>query len=411
MGAADRDTFKKFIGVLESEYGLSYFQLNQEASKRMAEDKTPLSDRTSYLLAGMALSNVTQEGSIVNMPLGSFNNSALRLALPLLGWPYRQSLKVASKMVRNDGDRFTMQGFSRALLAMSVVAGGGLAISMAVDAYSEELLRKRRNLAPLSSAKGTARAQAVLEHLTRVGTFGLFGDLGLELALAGTGEGDLRGLSPERRVVALNSAFGLMRSMQSFLNQGFEADYNGVVRPVLFALGGNGILQATQVFNTLGGFDNSESRAVRRTNVNNWLRAAGRISGTELRKSGGGFSTKTPVTPFVTRMYLAALANDPAGFRASYREAVSAAREAGKVEPESYINRTFSSRDPLQAFRTKPDSAELARILSVLPASGKQDVLGAIRMFQHYKSQLSTSRSSAKTSRKKRSRIFSGGLF
>ena len=303
----------------------------------------------------------------MNMPLGAYTNSVFRVSLPLLGWPYRQSLKVVSKIRRNDGDRFTAQGFARALMAMSVVAGGGLAISMAVDAYSEELLRKRRNLAPLSSLEGTARAQAVLEHLTRVGTFGLFGDLGLQIALAGTGEGDLRGLSPERRIVVLNTAFGLMRSVQSFLNQGFEADYNGVVRPVLFALGGNGMLQATQVINTIGGFDNPESRAVRRTNANNWLRAAGRISGVELRKSGGGFSTKTPITPHITRMYLAALANDPVGFRSAYREGVSAARDAGKSEPESYVKRTFSSRDPLQVFRTRPSDAELSRILSTLP--------------------------------------------
>lgn len=409
LNTFDKDTFIKFMSVLEDEYGLSFYQLLREAQGRMNSNQDILSDRTSYLLAGMALTNITQEGSIANMPVGAYNNSVMKFITPLLGWPYRQSLKVASKIMRNDGDRFTMQGLARALMAMSVVAGGGLAISMAVDAYSEELLRKRRNLSPLSSDGAFARAHAVMEHLTRVGTFGLAGDFALEFVNIGTGEGDLRGLSPERRVVALNSVFGMITAMQSFLNQDFTADYNGVVRPVMFAMGGNGALQAIQMVNTISGFDNQEARAVRRTNVNNWLRAAGRISGTEIRKSSGGFGTKTPVTPHISRMYMASLANDPADFRRAYQDAVKAARKAGKSEPESYVKRTFGSRSPLQIFRTRPDDAELMRILSVLPKDGKRDVLGAIRMYEHYKSQLSSSPSTSKAS--KPVDIFGGTLF
>lgn len=411
LTGSEKDTFKKFMGTLENEYGLGFYRLVKEANDRIKEGKDPLSERTSYLLAGMALTNITQEGSIANMPLGSFNNSVLRITLPLLGWPFRQSAKVANKILKNDMDRFTMQGLARALFALSVVAGGGLGISLAVDAYSEELLRKRRNMAPLSSAEGSAKAMAVMEHLTRVGTFGLFGDLGLELINVGTGESDLRGLSPERRIVAINSAFGLIRSMQAFLNQGFEADYNGVVRPILFAMGGNGVLQATQVLNTVAGLDNQESRAVRRTNVNNWLRAAGRMSGTELRKSSGGFSTKTPITPHITRMYLSALANDAAAFRMAYREAVKAAIKDGKSEPESYVKRTFASRNPLQVFRSRPDDSELTKILSVLPKQGKQDVRDAIRMFEHYNAQIGSGSTSRTSAPKKTQRIFGGGIF
>lgn len=409
LNTFDKDSFVKFMSVLEDEYGLSFYSLLREAQGHMRSNQDILSDRTSYLLAGMALTNITQEGSIANMPVGAYNNSLIKFITPLLGWPYRQSLKVVSKITKNDGDRFTMQGLARALMAMSVVAGGGLAISMAVDAYSEELLRKRRNLAPLSSEGALAKAHAVMEHLTRVGTFGLAGDFALEFINIGTGEGDLRGLSPERRVVALNSVFGMIGAMQSFLNQDFTADYNGVVRPVMFAMGGNGALQAIQMINTVAGLDNQESRAIRRTNVNNWLRAAGRISGTELRKSNGGFGTKTPVTPHISRMYMAALANDPADFRRAYQDAVKAARKAGKSEPESYVKRTFGSRSPLQIFRTRPDDTELMRILSVLPKEGKRDVLGAIRMYEHYKGQLTGSTSSARTS--KPVDIFGGTLF
>jgi len=409
LNTFDADSFVKFMRVLEDEYGLSFYQLLREAQGRAKSNQDILSERTSYLLAGMALTNITQEGSIANMPVGAFNNSVMKFITPLLGWPYRQSLKVASKILKNDGDRFTMQGLSRALMALSVVAGGGLAISMAVDAYSEELLRKRRNLAPLSSEGALAKAHAVMEHLTRVGTFGLAGDFALEFINIGTGEGDLRGLSPERRVVALNSAFGMIGAMQSFLNQDFTVDYSGVVRPALFAMGGNGALQAIQMINTLGGFDNQESRAVRRTNVNNWLRAAGRISGTELRKSQGGFGTKTPVTPHISRMFMAALSNNPSDFRRAYQDAVKAARKAGKSEPESYVKRTFGSRNPLQIFRATPTDTELSRILSVLPKEGKRDVLGAIRMFEHYKNQISSGTS--KPSSKKPVDIFSGTLF
>lgn len=409
LNTFDKDSFVKFMSVLEDEYGLSFYSLLREAQGRMRSNQDILSDRTSYLLAGMALTNITQEGSIANMPVGAYNNSLIKFITPLLGWPYRQSLKVVSKITKNDGDRFTMQGLARALMAMSVVAGGGLAISMAVDAYSEELLRKRRNLSPLSSEGALAKAHAVMEHLTRVGTFGLAGDFALEFINIGTGEGDLRGLSPERRVVALNSVFGMIGAMQSFLNQDFTADYNGVVRPVMFAMGGNGALQAIQMINTVAGLDNQESRAIRRTNVNNWLRAAGRISGTEIRKSNGGFGTKTPVTPHISRMYMAALANDPADFRRAYQDAVKAARKAGKSEPESYVKRTFGSRSPLQIFRTRPDDTELMRILSVLPKDGKRDVLGAIRMYEHYKGQLTGSTSSARTS--KPVDIFGGTLF
>lgn len=403
----EKHTFTEFFRLLEDEYGLTMFNLLKDAEKNRDLGLPMLSDRTSYMLAGMALTKITQEGNIANMPIGAFNNPVIRGIMPLLGWPYRQALKVSNKILKNDGDRFTMQGLARASMAMAVFAGGGLGISMAVDAYSEELLRKKRNLVPLNAAERSAQALAVLEHLTRVGTFGLLGDFAVEAINVGTGEGDLRGMSVDRRVLAINSAQSLVRSFSAFLNQGFEADYNGVVRPVLFALGGNGALQAIQVVNTVGGFDNVESRSVRRTNVNNWLRAAGRISGVELRRSSSGFGTPTTITPHITRMLMSALANDAAGFAVARREAIQAARLDGKDDPESYVTRTFSSRDPLQIFRTKPTVGEMNKILAKLPPDGRRDVVQALRMFEHYKGQLGGSSSGRQTTAQQRP----GGLF
>jgi len=194
----------------------------------------------------------------------------------------------------------------------------------------------------------------------------------------------------DQRVVFVNSVMGLIRSMSNAINQGGEIDYQNVVRPALFAMGGNGALQYMQIMNQVLGLDNAESRANSRTNVSNWLRVVGREVGMEMRPSGRGYGTPTPITPHITRMQMAALADDPEGFRKAYEEAKLQAKEEGKLDPVKYVADAYQSRHPLKSiYRVAPTEAEYKKkILPAIPEDGRGDVEEAIRLYNRYGARL-----------------------
>jgi len=210
----------------------------------------------------------------------------------------------------------------------------------------------------------------------------------------------------------------LIRSFSNAANQG-EVDYQNVIRPAMFALGGNGAMQYMQLMNRSLGLDNVESRANARTNVSNWLRVIGREVGMEMRPAGKGYGTPTEMTPHITRMQLAALADDAEGFNKAWREAVAQAQENPEKyeDPEKYVADAYQSRHPLRSiYRVAPTEEEYHRkILPALPEDGRQDVEDAINLYNRYGAMLGVNPYEGKEERAKKStsrmdRKLEGGL-
>lgn len=384
-----RDGFVKMFQRSLDDWGLDYGQLVKEAQRNIEAGRDVLSDETLTRLQGMWVKESSSESNISTMATPAFTNSVLRFMLPLLGWGWRRGLQVASLRYDETG-KAGYTAMAKGLAGLALLGGGGLAVSLLVDIYNEEILKKRRNLRRLSLDQDAGSlAYAILEHSARVGTFGLLGDAVNTLVNVGTGEGANRGVSLDQRVVFVNSTLGMMRAVSAFINQDFEADYMNVIRPAMFSVGGNGALQYMQVANGILGLDNFEARANNRTNVHNWLRVVGREVGLEVRNGQGGYGTPTPMTPHITRMQLAALANEAADFMAAYREALSQAREEGKDDPADFVEKSFASRHPLRSFfRSTPSELDYTRILNALPEDGRGDVRDAVNLFNRFGSMI-----------------------
>ncbi len=387
LGALEKQTFIKLFSAARDDWGLDFFSLVKEGQKNLKGGKDITSDKAFNRITAMTVKEISSESNIATMPSWAFNNSIARHMLPLMAWSFRRAMKVVGGRLDENG-KWSYSALARMLGALAVMTVGGLGVSMLVDLYNEDLLAKRRNLRQLSTDLTKKESWlALLEHTTRVGTFGLLGDTLNSAVDVGTGEGANRGVSLDQRVVFLNSIRGLLNGISTFINEDFSTDYATVIRPVAFAVGGNGVLQYLQLMNNAFGLDNEEARATSRTNVGNWLRVTGRELGLEVKKMGGsgGYLTPTKMTPIISDMALSAYANDMAGFKTAYREAVSTAKELKQDDPADYVQRMFLSRHPLRSvFRTALSESDYDKVIAALPDNGKEAVTGAVKNFNRF---------------------------
>lgn len=383
-GKQDARSFDLLFSKLRNDYGLSFGQLLQDAAKNKKAGKYILSDATAQLLNTMSLTEVASESNFANMPPSAYNNTILRYMLPLLGWAFRRTMAVTNSLQTRDG-KVSMAAAAQSIAALAFMTGGGMAVAALVDYYNKELLKKKRNLRPFSTDLSVAdNFKALIERSTRVGTFGFYGDLINMAVNVGTGEGDNRELSLDSRVVAVHSFKGLLDALSTLINQR-DLDYANVVRPAAQSVGLGGVLEGLQLINVLTGADNAEARYVQRINVNNWLRVQGRQLGLEVNTAKGGYSTPTPMTPHITRMVMAAYANNPQDFADAYRDAIDEAKARGEQDPAKFVARSFASRHPSRTvFRGGLTEGSYSRILASLPDDGREAVSSAIYLFDQY---------------------------
>ena len=187
------------------------------------------------------------------------------------------------------------------------------------------------------------------------------------------------------RVVALSAFQNVQQAVSAWINQGFNADYTHVTRPLAQSLGGGGLMQYMDIANHVLGFDNAESRSIARINAENYLRVVGRQLQLDVREGDGGRSNPTPLSPYLTQMELAAYGNDGAAFMEARNNAIRVAGEMGQPDPVDSVKRSYAARNPLRAvFKTPPSEQDYARILSALPDSGRRDVSEAVTLFNRY---------------------------
>ena len=392
LGKADAESFELWKADA-ARFGFRFEETVKNAAERVTNgDGTLLTTAERGRLYALGLHKISLEPSPITMNLAAYNNNLIRFLSPLLGWQWRRSWQAVSRLGGLDAnDKRSLKSVRNAILGFAATGLGGLGLSLAVDAYQEDVLGKKRNIRPLRFPTTASDLVAINERLNRVGTFGIWGDMLNSAVNVGTGQGDNRMFSMDQRVVALQSFQTIQRAIASFINQDFDADYQHVVRPLIASLGGNGMLQYMQIANHAFDFDNVESRTVKRINAQNYLRVVGRDLGMSMRggTGAGAYYTPTPMTPWIARMEYAAYANNPGDFRAAWQGAKAEAIRSGKPNPESYVKQAFEQRHPLRyVFAQTPSERDYRLILANLDEHGQQDVQDAVRLFNYYGSHL-----------------------
>lgn len=382
LKGADKDTFQRMTSLMQK-YGSNYEDMVRSAMTN--PDKIGFSNQDAINLYTLAISEVALNANLSSRPSAFYNNAIIRAISPLLGWSFSRAGQVGQFALNTEG-QIELKSAARALAGLSVTALGGLATTALIDQYYQTALGKQRNLRPITAAPNLEQeGLALLENLNRVGTVGMWGELANGLVNVGQG-GDNRVISVDQRVLAISSLQSVQQAISSWINQGYVVDYSHVGRPLLGAMGGGGLIQYLQLANNALGLDNAEARVTARINAQNYLRVAGRELGLDVRETSAGLNfTPTLITPFLTRMELAAYKNNPGDFRAAYQQAIEAAKAAGKDDPISYVRSAFESRNPLKSvFTTTPSAGEYGRILATLPNSGSQDVTQAVNLFNQF---------------------------
>lgn len=386
--------YSKRLGIFSDERAFLYMKealqrhgmtveglANEVIVRRMANpnDRRIFTQEQDMRLASLAVSELASEGNISNNPTFLYN-PALRASALLLSWSFRRVSALRSTWREPSGE-WSYRALLNGMTVMMGLLPIGLAYAFLMDEFDEEVTGKKSNIRGFGQ---DSNGLAALEQLGRMGMFGLWGDLGNTIGNF-AGEGDLRGLSIDNRVVWVNSMLNIFRTLGTYLRQG-EATYDTVYRPMLQSIGGSGYLQIAQIINNTLDLDNPESRVTRRINAQNYLRAAGRELELDVRGGrGGAFSLPNSIKPHIGQMVLAALADDQADFYEAFRDAVEAAREEGKPDPLDHVTRSFSAFHPLRTvFRTPPSDREFRQILSVLPDDGQLDVSEAVQLFNRY---------------------------
>lgn len=335
-------------------------------------------------IASLAANEVLLDSSPANSPAAWYTNPVLRMSLPLLAWSLRKTDQLHSAFKGPNGE-VNWAAARNGLKVLTAVLPVGIAYSWMADEYDQHLTGKKSNIQTLGGPDLTSNLQALIEMVARQGTYGLAGDLADSVSSYATG-GDLRGLSLDSRVLWANSTMGVLEALGNVLHQQ-TLDYPSFYRPLIGAVGGSGYLQFAQIANNALGLDNAESRMAGRISVQNYLRAAGRELGLDVRTGGAGqvASIPSPLHPFISQMSLAALANNSSDFQEAFGKAVQAAKDMGKPDAVDAVKRAFSATNPVRyVFQTQPSTAEIKDLLSVMPARGAEDAQSALGYWNRY---------------------------
>lgn len=384
LGIGDKTGFAAWKDELVT-HGIVLEQL-AEKGIGAAPNAELLDTETVRSVMNIVGSRVAGEANATNRPSYMLTSRFAKMNSSLLGWSFFKTGTLL-KMLRDPQNRTNVMTLLNGLKVIGLgLIPASVAFSYLMDEYDEKMTGKRSNLRDISSDDLLG---SILERAAAVGTFGVAGSVidTVKNVKDGTGQ---KLLSVDQRIVWLNSVITLMKSI-SDLNAmgGFEnANYANFYRRVMQAGGMGGLLQYVQVANKMFEIDaplfKDEASVTARINANNFLRAAGRDVGLEIKQLGGA-ATPTPLTPWVTNMALAAYMNDPEKFMDVYRRAVEVARKMGKEDPAKSVAESFATRNPLKSvFNVPPTPQEYQQLLTSMPEEGQRAVRQALSLFNNY---------------------------
>lgn len=335
--------------------------------RKAKNPNAPVLEKEDVLLVNQAaMNNVSGEGFNAK-PAFTYTNPFMRMGGSIfLGWPLFKMAVDNDYIFRREGDEIST--YVAMMKYMGMVAAWymplGLAAGFMVDWYDEEVIGKPNNLPPLTPwallpGVGVPFAAATDEQFTlysvtsRLARAGNIYGMGFEVANSIFATGDPYGASREFSLDSRIFAFSMFRNIKdalgAYYHQG-EADYGNVIRPIMYGLGGNSVIQQMDVITNLFDIDIEEKRMAEYIGMRNYVKKTAWLMGLPLRPPSKGWGRPTPVSVNVRQMERAAYANDTKEFLKQYKEAVEAAKEyladqGRSDDPEEYIHNRFKQRN------------------------------------------------------------------
>lgn len=323
-----------------------------------------------------------------------FNSKMGQISRPLLTWTTNKLNQIIGAAKDKDM-AFSWKSSKNIMITMGLgMIPASVAISMLLDEYDEHVLSKKSNMIGFNWNDPGQTAAALSERLARIGTFGLAGDVIDGLRVFGS-DGDTRGISFDQRVVFMNEIMSAMSLVNTAVHQHGDLTYDSFWRPFINTIGGSSFLQYGQIINnmtmSMAGTPvfQSEYEVVKKLNALNYLRAAGRLTGLDVKVGDGGTPMPTALHPYISKMVLAAYGDNDSEFMDAYKAAVDEARNEGSEDAVEQVRRSFESYEPLRyVFQTTPDNTQLARMMMAISDKGRGDVMDVINSYNRYAAQL-----------------------
>jgi hypothetical protein len=399
--------FEKLNGILEYRVGTTLKDLVARHRDNKGQG-SPFTDNEYRIISSLGLDLMASEANVFTTRSPQMHSPMGKFIFPLLGWAIHQPHHAAKMFKGADGEVNRRTVTAGAMTLAFGLVPAVMAMSMFEDWFDEEIMGKKRNLRPLTGDGVKGGSLAVLERVTRNGMLGMPMEL-VNLGVSGVGGGDMRTASLDQRVFLVNSIRSAVQLAGNVYAQRTITSQDLIRTGQL--VGGNGILQQIDMFSNLLDMDHAVSRRRDRINASNYLKVGGRMVGLEMRGFSGGFRP-TPITPHVSQMQLASLANDPQAFQDSYRDAIDAAKKhlgkTGPNEAEDYITRSWTSRHPLKGgFKTSPTPEDYQNILSVVGERGSEDIQEMINNYNRFGSMIGATPFAGKVARGKKSQFAS----
>jgi hypothetical protein len=336
--------FERLDNVL-FENGTSITQLAQDYRRRRESDRNAavMTPQKMVVAWSIATHEISFDSSMAKPRVVQDSFGYLsRVAAPLLGWSTSR-LGKTSELIRDNKNEGRISKDAIIRLTYQILAAG-IPISMAVvllgELYDEELLGKDSGLGKVSPKHllpfGSVLAMgdddyngvAVVERLARTSSVGgIAQELGSAFILGQSDQGRVP-RDPLNRILFVNLATSLVDVGANLYATDGKIEYSSTIRPLMYATGLNGLIQAQQMAtNLVPEMANmpilSEERQV--TDVISYrslLRTYGRALGVEVMKSGGGMNYRpNRMTLAIRKMERTAYANDRTGFMDAFRDA------------------------------------------------------------------------------------------
>ena len=375
--------------------GESFVDLVRRAGQRINEGAEIFSNEDYHTMHQIAMDDISLEGGLGSHPVSMRTSLILRTGSPLLKWA-TSKMNAVHKGLQTQEGRYTTQSVLKGLAGIAAwTMPIGVAASLLMDEYDEEILGKKSNLRPikpttlipgyglyniLSDYRG--EGLAVMERLARSGnTYGLGGEAIYGMSAWTDPTQGQRSLGANR--ILIYSQISSARDSLLNIIHGEYANYEDLkgFRDIVLGQYPTAFMQT--VNNLVGPTFEKERRRTKRIDAHAYMRGAARATGIALRK--GGFRTSpTPLTARIRAMQLAAYGDDPVKFNEILQDAIRVSIEAGQDDPMGRIISSWKARSPLNMFAHKISDEELNNIFAVLNPRGRQNVSDLIGLHKKY---------------------------
>jgi hypothetical protein len=346
----------------------------------------------------VALHDIAMEGGWASRMSVMNTNHAVRAAMPLQGWSFAKVNQMTKAM--SDMEKGSIQAaalirtIATSLLWLVPI---GMMFTFGMDEYDEEILGKDSALrpAPLTTAipifgpfiegDPLSNAKAMFERLGRAGNIGGVAFDGIaQIASQIDPYTHQRGFSLDTRVLAMAQGLNLMDAMKNAIHSR-SLDYQLVLRPLMYTMGGNGYLQNHQMITNLFGIDSSERRVSNMIGNRNKVRAALAELEIERKPVAGGSFRASPFSTQIRRMEREAYANDNLGFMDAYKSAIEEAIARGDEDPEKSVLMAFKRRNLRTGIsKYKINDEEWSRVINVFEKDKSESLIHAMSMHEKY---------------------------